>query len=40
MWEMFDLLPNVVVKNKGILGDLLDTINYFMMYGKEEFAQR
>lgn len=40
MWELFDLLPNVVQKNKGELVDLLDTINYFMVYGKEQFAQR
>lgn len=40
LWEMFDLLPNVLVKNKGQMGDLLDTVNYFMIYGKDEFAQR
>lgn len=34
MWELFDLLPNVVAKNKGQLCDLLDTINNFMVYGK------
>jgi len=40
LWEMFDLLPNVLLKNKGQMGDLLDTINYFMIYGKDEFRQR
>jgi len=40
LWEMFDLLPNVLVKNKGQMGDLLDTINYFMIYGKDEFRLR
>ena len=40
MWEMFDHFPNIVTKAKGQLGDLLDTVNHFMSYGKEEFAQR
>jgi len=38
MWEMFDHFPKVVIKAKGQMGDLLDTINHFVMYGKEEFA--
>ena len=40
MWEMFDHFPKVVSKAKGQMGDLLDTMNYFVLYGKEEFAQR
>ena len=38
MWEIFDHFPKVVTKAKGELGDLLDTINNFMIYGKETFA--
>lgn len=33
-WQMFDLFPNVVAKNKGALGDLLDTLNTYLFYGK------
>ena len=40
MWEMFDHFPKIVAKSKGQMGDLLDTINYFVLYGKEDFAQR
>ena len=40
MWEMFDHFPKIVAKAKGQMGDLLDTINYFVLYGKEDFAQR
>lgn len=40
MWEMFEHFPKIVAKSKGQLGDLLDTINSFMVYGKQEFAQR
>ena len=40
MWEMFDHFPAIVSKSKGQLGDLLDTVNHFMTYGKDEFAQR
>ena len=40
MWELFDLFPSVVAKNKGQLCDLIDTINHFMVYGKQTFAQR
>ena len=40
MWEMFEHFPKVVAKTRGEIGDLLDTINHFMLYGKNEFAQR
>ena len=40
MWEMFDHFPKVITKSKGQLNDTLDTLNYFVMYGKEQFAQR
>ena len=40
MWEMFEHFPKIVAKAEGQLGDLLDTINYFVLYGKEDFAQR
>ena len=40
MWEIFDHFPKVVSKAKGQLGDLLDTINAFMVHGKDTFAQR
>ena len=38
MWEMFDHFPKVITKSKGQLNDTLDTLNYFVMYGKEQFA--
>lgn len=40
MWEMFDHFPKILAKSKGQLGDLLDTLNSFMIYGKDQFAQR
>lgn len=38
MWEVFACLPNVLEKNKKQLGSLLDTVNFYMFYGKEAFA--
>ncbi len=40
MWEMFDHFPKLLTKSRGQLGDLLDTLNSFMIHGKDEFAQR
>ena len=40
MWEIFDMFPNVLTKSKGQLGDLLDAINVYMQYGKEQFVTR
>jgi len=40
MWEIFDLFPALMTKSKGQLGDLLDAINNYMLYGKEQFALR
>ena len=40
MWEMFDHFPKILSKSRGQFGDLLYTLNAFMVYGKEEFAQR
>ena len=33
-WEMFDQFEKIVQKGNGNMGDLLDCINYFMIYGK------
>ena len=40
MWEIFDVFPKLLTKAKGQLGDLLDTINSYMIHGREGFAQR
>jgi len=40
MWAMFDQFPKIVTKSKGQLGDLLDTINHFVMFDKQGFAAR
>lgn len=40
MWEIFDVFPKLLTKSKGQLGDLLDTINIYMVHGKEAFALR
>jgi len=40
MWEIFDVFPKLLTKSKGQLGDLLDTINSYMVHGKDMFAQR
>lgn len=40
MWAMFDHFPKIVTKSKGQLGDLLDTINHFVMFDKQGFAAR
>ena len=37
---MFEHFPKIVQKGKGQMGDLLDCINYFMVYGKFQFAER
>ena len=33
-WEIFDQFEKIVQKGNGNMGDLLDCINYFMIYGK------
>lgn len=40
MWEIFDVLGSVVTKKKGQLNEILDTINQFMLFGREELSQR
>ena len=38
MWEIFEQFTKVITKSKGQLGDLFDTVNLYMVHGKEEFA--
>ena len=38
LWEMFPYLEKVFEKNKKCFGNLLDLLNYFLIYGKEQFA--
>jgi hypothetical protein len=38
LWEMFPYLEKVFEKNKQCFGNLLDTLNYFLIYGKEGLA--
>jgi hypothetical protein len=35
-WEMFETLPKVLSKNNDSFGNLLDTINYYMIYGRSQ----
>ena len=35
-WEIFNQFPKVLAKNKDSFGNLLDTINYYLIYGKDD----
>lgn len=36
LWQMFPHLPKVFEKNKFVFGQLLDTLNYYLLFGKEQ----
>ena len=38
LWEIFPYLEKVFEKNKQCFGNLLDTLNYFLIFGKEQLA--
>ena len=40
MWECFDQFPLVVIKNKGQMNEMMDTMSAYMKYGGTDFAQR
>ena len=37
-WEILNQFPKVLVKNKDSFGNLLDTINYYLIYGKNDLC--
>ena len=37
-WEIFNQFPKVLSKNKDSFGNLLDTINYYLIYGKNDLC--
>jgi len=37
LWTIFPELPKVLEKNKASFGNLLDTINYYLIFGRDEF---
>ena len=39
MWELFQQFPKVLMKNKHAFGNLFETINYFLIVGKQELAE-
>lgn len=39
LWTLFPCLTKVFEKNKKYFGNLLDTINYYLLYGKDYLAQ-
>jgi hypothetical protein len=38
-WEILPHLDNIFKKNKNTFGNLFDTLNYYLVYGKEVIAQ-
>jgi hypothetical protein len=38
LWQIFPYLMKVFEKNKKAFGNLLDAINYYLLYGKEYLA--
>ena len=40
MWIIFDQFPKIVTKASGALGDLLSTMNYYVLYDAPGFAAR
>jgi hypothetical protein len=39
LWTLFPLLAKVFEKSQYVFGNLLNTINYYMLYGREQLAQ-
>lgn len=39
LWTIFPHLVKVFEKSKNVFGNLLDTLNYYLIYGKEHIAQ-
>ena len=39
MWEIFQMLPKVLDKNKHAFGNLFETVNYYMIVGKQQLAE-
>lgn len=39
MWTLFPLMRNVFDKNKHCLGNLLDTLNFYLVFGAEAISQ-
>lgn len=38
LWHMFPHLSKVFEKNKFVFGHLLDTLNYYLIYGRDQFV--
>ena len=38
LWTLFPLLTKIFDKNKKSFGNLLDTINYYLVFGKDQIA--
>ena len=38
LWTIFPYLTKVFEKSKFVFGNLLDTINYYLLYGKDQIA--
>lgn len=38
-WELYQQFPKVLEKQKYCFGNLLDTVNYYLMYGKQDMVQ-
>jgi len=38
LWVIFPHLTKVFLKSKNTFGNLLDTLNYYLVYGKDELA--
>jgi len=38
LWTLFPLMGNVFEKNKQCLGNLLDTINFYLVFGAETIS--
>jgi hypothetical protein len=38
LWTIFPELKKVFIKNKHAFGNLLDTLNYYLLYGKEQIG--
>lgn len=38
LWEIFPCLLAVFLKNKQTFGNLLDAVNYYLLYGKDQIG--
>lgn len=38
MWELLTVMPKVLTKNKEALGNVFETLNFYLIHGRQQLA--